>query len=728
MNPQISYLLNLSMQHIQLNRLDEAERSLGQILKMQPKNPDALCFLSVVAAYKSNFKEAIKWIDKSIEAGSKNPIAYNNRGNVLKELGRHTEALSSYEKALALAPNYEEAYSNKGNVLQDLKRYQDAVMSYDAAISLAPNYAEAYNNKGNALQKLGQIEASLACYEQALSIKPEYAEAWFNQGNAFHNLRLKKEAVESYDRAISIKPDYAEAWNGAGLTFFEANIPKQALVCHEKAISIKPDLDEAWIYAGLVHQELKNFTKSIECQEVAISLNAGIKYSLGFLIGAKAAICQWDGLESLIQEVKHKIKYNQQLIVPFTVLSVTDSPKLHLQVAQNFIADKHPSKNTPLVEGKKKHNKIRLGYFSADFKEHPVSFLTAELFEMHDRNSFEIFAFSLKSAPEGDQMRARLIHAFDQFIDVSEKSNLAIVQTVRDLEIDIAIDLGGHTQHGPMEIFSYRAAPIQVNYLGYPGTSGAEYMDYILADQTLIPESGRQFYTEKVAYLPDTYMVDDSTRALSTRKFTRAELGLPDNKIVFCCFNNGYKFNQKIVDSWVKILIKVEQSVLWITDNNGIFKENLLKEFTKLGIDSSRIIFAKRLDSMGEHLARYEVADLFLDTHPYNAHTTAVDALKAGIPLITYIGEAFAGRVAASLLNAVGMPELIANTFEQYESMAIDLALHPDKLRSLKEKLSKNRYSTALFNTKLFTKNLEALYSEMYQRYLGDIPVDHLII
>ena len=325
-------------------------------------------------------------------------------------------------------------------------------------------------------------------------------------------------------------------------------------------------------------------------------------------------------------------------------------------------------------------------------------------------------------------MRSRLSQAFNQFFDLYEKSDKEIAQLARELEIDIAVDLGGHTQDGRTGIFSHRAAPIQVNYLGYPGTMGTEYMDYIVADKTIIPKTYREFYSEQVIYMPDTYMVDDSKRMASSRVCTRNEFGLPENIFVFCCFNNDYKINPQVLDSWSRILLAAKDSILWLSENNEYFKSNIKTEFEKRRVDSSRIIFAQRVDLMADHLARYALADIFLDTLPFNAHTTAVDSLKSGIPVLTLIGKSFASRVAASLLNAIGLPELITNTQEEYEALAIELATNPQKLVGIKLKLANNRLTAPLFDTPLFTKNLEAAYIKMHERCLAGLPPECIYV
>jgi predicted O-linked N-acetylglucosamine transferase (SPINDLY family) len=366
-----------------------------------------------------------------------------------------------------------------------------------------------------------------------------------------------------------------------------------------------------------------------------------------------------------------------------------------------------------------------VGYFSADFKNHPVAFLIAELFEIHDRSQFETYAFSL--AEGADEMRGRLHKAFDHFIDAEARSDVEIAQVARDLGIDIAVDLSGFTQDSRTGIFAHRAAPIQVNYLGYPGTMGADYIDYIIADKTLIPPQSQQFYSEKIVYLPNSYQVNDRGRLISVRQFTRTELGLPENGFVFCCFNNNFKILPATFDGWMRILKSVKGSVLWLFQDNPRAVDNLRCEALNRGVEASRLIFAERMP-LAEHLARHRQADLFLDTLPYNAHTTTSDALWTGLPVLTLMGESFASRVAASLLNAIGLPELITSSQEEYEALAIELALNPKKLADTKLKLANNRLTAPLFDTPLFAKNLEAAYIEIYKKYQADLQPEHMSV
>ena len=728
MNPQIAYLLNLSIQQIQSGRFGDAERSLKQVLKMQPKNADALCFLSVVSAHKLDYLEALTLINKAIEASPKFALAYSNKGNILKELGRYEEAIISLDKAIQLDTKFVEAYNNKGNVLQAIGKYEEAIFNYDKAISLDSNFAQAQNNKGNAFERLHRFAEALDCYTKALAANPNYAEAYSNRGLVFFKLKQYSEALSEFDKAIAVNPMLSEGWAQKGELLHELEYFSEAIAHFDRALEINPKFAEAWADKAAANGAMKNYEDSLSSYEHAFSLKSTLNYLLGDYVHTKMFICDWSGIEARLAELQNRIISGDRAGSPFKVISAFDSPKLNFLSAKSWVDDKFPASKEPAAFEKNKHRKIKVGYFSADFINHPVAILTSELFELHDRNRFEVYGFSLARPNSEDQVQNRLRNAFDELIDIKGTSTQEVVRMARGMELDIAVDLGGHTLNAPTQIMACRVAPIQVNYLGYTGTMGADYIDYIIADKILIPADGREFYSEKVIYLPDSYMVDDSSRLPSSRIFTRRECGLPEEGFVFCCFNNSYKFNQKMLKSWVKILNATPKSIIWISENTEIFRKNLIAEFEKMGINGSRIIFAKRIDPMADHLARYKLADLFLDTNPYNAHTTAVDALKAGIPVLTLLGNVFAGRVAASLLSAIGLPDLIVDSLEEYEALAIDLANNPQKIQYFKNKLFENQNKEPLFNTKLYVKNIEAAYIEIHRRYLEGAPLDHIYI
>jgi predicted O-linked N-acetylglucosamine transferase (SPINDLY family) len=436
-------------------------------------------------------------------------------------------------------------------------------------------------------------------------------------------------------------------------------------------------------------------------------------------------LCDWSGWETHTGRLLERIENGAMAAQPFVILPVIDSPALHRKVAADFVREVCPPRSGPPRRAQRASDgRIRVGYYSADFREHPVAHLTAALFERHDRRRFEVSAFSFGRGPE-DAMRTRLRRAFDRFLDVGRQSDRDVALLSQELGIDIAVDLTGFTAHNRTGIFAQRAAPVQVNYLGYPGTMMAPYMDYIVADSVLIPPEARANYAERVAYLPHCYQVNETGRLDRTRSYVRAELGLPEVGCVYCCFNNAYKLTPEVFAGWMRILQAVPGSVLWLAKNIEVAVSNLRRAAAANGVAPERLVFAERMPSLAEHLARYRAADLFLDTFPYNAHTTASDALGAGLPVLSRPGKSLASRVAASLLHSVGLSELIATGQDDYERLAIELAHAPQKLRGLRERLNSGRASAPLFDVERFTTDLESVYGLMYERSLAALaPVD----
>ncbi len=674
--------------------LEQAQQAYEQVLGIEPNHFEALHLLGVIAAQSRNFTQAVDSINKSIGINPNNATAYANLGNALKELGQHQAAVESYDKSIAIKPDYANAHTARAQALFALKRYADALGSYDRAIAIIPSSAENYFNRGIALYKLKQYQAAIESYDSAISLRPEIAEIYANRGLALNALKQYQAAVNSYNQAIAIKPESSEAYSNRGNALSALKQYQAAIDSYDRAIAILPDLQATH----------------------------------GMRLHAKFQNCDWRDEKEQLTALLKTIQHNAMASPPFVVLFLTTSLLLQRKTAEILVREEHPA-NTELGSFPKRspRAKVRLAYFSMDFRNHPVATLTAELFEAHDRDRFEVFGFSFGPDTK-DELRIRLESAFDKFIDVCDKSDREITELARQMEIDIAIDLSGFTGDSRTGIFALRAAPIQVNYLGYPGTMGAQYMDYLIADKTLIPEESQQHYAEKIAYLPDTYMANDSKRSISDREFTREELGLPESGFVFCCFNNNYKITPSNFDGWMRILKQVDGSVLWLTENNPTAASNLRKEAQSRGVDAQRLVFTKKLPLIADHLARHRAADLFIDTLPFNAHTTASDALWAGLPVLTCTGEAFASRVAASLLNAIGLPELITGTQEQYEALAVELATDADKLKAIRQKLQENRLSQPLFDTRRFTRNIENAYTQMVERYQADLAPEHIYV
>ena len=711
----------------QRGRLSDAKIICEDVLAQRPNHFDALHLLGVIAYQTTDLHQAEELIGQAIKINPNNAEAYYNRGNALKDLKRLDEAVASYDKAITLKPDFAGAYYSRGNALNDLKRLDEAIASFDKAITLKPDFAEAYNNRGNALKDLKRLDEAIASYDKVITVNPNFAGAYYNRGNALNDLKRLDEAIASIDKAITLKPDYAEAYHNRGNVLKDLKRLDEAIASYEKAIALKPDYAEAYHNRGNALKDLNRLDEASSSYDKALSLKPDLVGTEGARLHAKMYLCDWINLDTEYEHLTSSVKNEKANTSPFSFLGISSSPDDQLQCAKLWVGEKFPAPQKAIWQGQQyRHDRIHVAYVSADFREHPVSFLIAGMLECHDKSHFDITAISL--GPEhNSKMRQRLKASFDHFIDAEAFDDEQIADLVRSSEVDILVDLMGFTTDSRVGIFARRPAPIQVNYLGYPATMGASYISYIIADRTLIPAEDRKFYSEKIAILPNSYQVNDRSRVISDKAFSRAEFGLPSQGFVFCCFNNNYKITPLIFSCWMRILNQVDGSVLWLLEDNAFAASNLKKEAERRGASSERLVFAKRMPP-AEHLARHELADLFLDTLPYNAHTTASDALWGGLPVLTCLGETFAGRVAASLLNAIGLPELITTTPEAYEHMAVDLATHPEKLAVIKHKLAENRLTTPLFDTKLFTKHIEAAYTVMHERHQADLEPDHIVV
>jgi len=695
---------------------------------MTKVNPLQTEINSVISLYSSGkIQEALDTVETLTESYPNEPLLFNISGVCYKTIGKLDEAIKSFEKALSINPDFTEVHFNLGVVLKDLGQLDAAVNCYEKALAINPSYANAYNNLGITLKELGQLDAAVKSYEKALVIKPDFAEAHNNLGNALDELGQLDAAIKCYENAVAIKPGYSEAHNNLGNAFKNLAKLDAAVKCYKKAVALKPDYAEAYHNLGNSLLSLKRLDEALASYERAIVLKPDINFILGDLLHTKMQLCIWDDLSSQLDELTNKINNSEKVINPFPLLALIDDPELHMKTAKILVNEKFPQSHVlSKIERYPKHKKIRIGYFSGDFHNHATMHLMAELFECHDKLFFELIAISFGPNKQ-DQWRQRAFLSFDKFVDVRLKSDRDISLLARKMEIDIAIDLKGFTRNCRPKIFAEGCAPIQVSYLGYPSTMASNYMDYLIADNTLIPEEKKHHYLEKIVYMPNSYQVNVSNRSISKTSLSRHELGLPSKGFVFCCFNNTYKITPSTFIGWMRILKAVEGSVLWLFENNNNTTENLKKEAMKFGINEDRFVFATHMP-VEEHLSRIKQADLFIDTLPYNAHTTASDALRMGLPVLTCVGNSFASRVAASLLNAVNLPELITTTQEQYESLAIQLATHPEKLKIIKDKLVNNLPTAPLYDTPLFTQQLESAYLTMYERYQQGLDPDYIYV
>jgi predicted O-linked N-acetylglucosamine transferase (SPINDLY family) len=739
-------------------RWSEAEPLCRAILARQASDPGILTLLGVMLARGGRTGEAAEYLGRAAQAMPRNAEAQNNYGNVLRELRRYEEALGCYERALSLSPEFAQAHYNRGLTLYGLRDYPRALESYERALALKPDYAEAWNNRGTALRELERFEEALASYQRAIAAKPDHAGAHGNLGATLHRLERYEEALDCYERAIGIAPDDAGSHANRGATLTALGRFEEALACFDRALAIDSGCLDAHFNRGVTLARLKRYPEALACIEQTLSLGRceaatyrcrgdvlwalkRFEETIGsyaqalaldprspFLPGecrhVRMRICDWRGMELDLAGIAAAVERDEAVVPPFVLLALLDSPALQRRAAEIFAREKvRPRSALPPLTPHPRHEKIRIGYFSADFRIHAVSLLAAGLFESHDRTRFELTAFAF-GADTRDELRTRVEAAFDRFLQVDGLSDREVAMLARRLEIDIAIDLGGYTRDCRSGIFALRAAPIQASYLGYLGTMGDGVMDYLFADPVLVPAGSRQHYSEKIAYLA-SYQVNDSSRPLPARPPTRAELGLPPQGFVFCSFNNSYKIGPETFDSWMRILTAVPDSVLLLLGGVAALERNLHREAAARGVPPERLVFGGSLPLEG-YLARFGAADLFLDTLPYNAGTTASDALWAGLPVLTVPGEAFAARMAASILTAAGLPELIAADRGDYERRAIALAADPRGLAALKQRLADNRRRCALFDTAAFTRDIESIYEKMYGRHHAGLAPEHL--
>jgi protein O-GlcNAc transferase len=657
--------------------LAEADRLYLSVLAAEPDNFDARHWLGLVRSRQGRVDEAIEWIGGALKLNPKMPEALSNYGNALRAAGRLDEALASYDRALAVRPDFLEGRFNRANALKDL----------------------------------GRIEEALVDYDRALAIKAAFPGAWNNRGNVLRELRRYADALESYGKALALRPGHAETLNNCGLALWELRRFGEALAACDQALALRPDFAEAWNTRGGLLSDLQRFDEALECYDKAFALDPRHPHALNGLASAALNLCDWERTAALAEPLKEAIAAGRAVIQPFLLLGYFDDPALQLRCAGRYLRNVVLAPPPLWTGGQRPPGKIRLAYLSADFRNSAAAYLTAELFERHDRSRFEVTAISF-GPDDASAMRARLMRGFDRFEDVRGQSDREVAALLHARRIDIAIDLMGYTLGARAAILAHRPCPVQASWLGYAGSMAADFIDYVIADRTVLPEGSEEFYAEKIVRLPHSYYPSDSTNPVSDQTPTRAEAGLPEQGLVFCCFNNSWKITVPVFDIWMRLLAQAPGSMLWLLAANPGATERLHRGAAARGIDPARIVFAGRLDTPS-HLARHQLADLFLDTLPYNAHTTATDALWAGLPVVTCMGTGFSARVAASLLRAIGLDELVTGDLEAYEALALKLARDPAALKSIRQKLARNQLSTPLFDAEAFRRALESAYETM---------------
>jgi len=644
-------------------KLEEAKLIYEKLLTIDQNNFELINLLGVISLQQRNFNDAITQINKAISINSNHHALYNNLGVAYKEIENYKDAIKNFNKAIQLNPDYAEAYNNLGIIFKKKYQYKESYNNYEKAIRLNPNYAEAYNNLGLLYQDIKNFKKSIINFSKAIKLKNNYIDAYKNRANIYS---LEKEhllAIKDYNKLKTLEPD-------------------------------KENIYESLIFFN------------------------------------KSQICDWKDYKKIIRKIENYLINNQIIIDyinPWKLLSWTDS----LEIIKNNANNYNNKEYNYIVDDKKKifnfsiKKKIRIAYYSPDFRRHAVSHLIANVFECHDKNNFEIIGFHFAKFRD-DDMTKRISKTFDKFFDVKDISDQDLISQSKKLEIDIAIDLSGHTADNRINIFSKKVAPVQINFLGYPGTVGP-YMDYIIADKNLIEPKNEKFYFEKIIYMPDCFQPYDSKKNTLHNNYNRKKFNLPDSGFIYCCFNSVYKINPIIFNSWMRILKKTKNSFLCLLENNDFCKENLITEAYKRGVDTNRILFSPLVD-YEDIFQRFKFCDLFLDTFPYAAHTTASEALSSGLPLLTMRGESFQSRVSSSLLKNLRIPELITSNIEDYENYAIYLRNNSEKLREIKEKLILSVKTSDTFNTKIYTQNLEKAYQQIYENYNQNLAPENIYI
>jgi protein O-GlcNAc transferase len=711
MNPQL--LLDQAVELFRKGQLAQAESLCARALAEAPGLFQAHYLAGILAGEQGRAAEALAHYDRALSARPDDIEILFNRGNACFALERFDEALADYDAALARYPGLAPAWNNRGNTLKALGRREEALDSYTQVTARDPKALGAWQNRAELLWELRRPEEALAACEAVLLLAPNLAAGWMKRGNALRLLRRPDEALASYDKALALEPQ-PMTFNNRAILLRDMRRLKEAMESYDLALALAPGFAEGWFNRGTVAWlEYRQLAAAIHDLEQAVTLDPALPGARGFLLHLKMHACDWRDFARQKAQVDEAVREGEPVIEPFAYQAVSASPADLQACAAIFAAYRYPATKAAAFPARGGGRKIRLGYLSGEFHEQATARLMAGLYEAHDREKFELAGFS-NGPDDTSPTRARLTAAFDKFVDIRLLADRAAAERVREERIDILVDLNGYFGNNRTGLLAQRAAPLQVNYLGFPGTLGAPYMDYIIADRAVIPDDERPFFTEQVVWLPDCYQANDNKRAIAGDGPGRAECGLPEKAFVFCNFNHSYKFTPDMFAVWMRLVAGVQGSVLWMLESNSLVAANLRRAAEAQGVAGERLVFSPH-EPQERHLARLALADLSLDSLPYNAHTTGSDALWAGLPLLTCRGTAFAGRVGASLLRAVGLPELVTQNLEDYEALALALAREPERLALLRRKLEQNRRTAPLFDTPRFARHIETAYRTMWE-------------
>jgi protein O-GlcNAc transferase len=715
-------LLNLGKAYKVNLQLEEAAKCYKKLIKIVPQNADIYNDLGTIYDQRGNRELAKSYYRQAFSFNPKNPYVLNNLGNCARADGEIALAKDYFRKSIAENSGYKDPHLNLGAIAFEEGKFEDSLKSYEKALEIDPNLVVALKNMGVLLKRLDKLDLAISYTKQALNINPNSPMLLTNLGSILSDLRQYQAAIQYYEKALALDANYSDALNNMGIACKALGKIDISLSFHTRAVQNNPNSAYYHFNLGAVLLEKGHSDELINTLTKVLELDPTFDEARALKLYQLACLCDWDAIED---ERIHlaSLGVGNKKVDPFSAIVLEDAPERHLQRAKNFSSKSFLQQEYPLVHKPTlKPEKLRIGYFSTDFKNHPVTYAILDVLENHDRDKFEIFAYSLNTTRKSDLM-TRIIKAVDVFDEVSDMADSDVALLARQDKIDIAIDLTGYTKGHRTGIFAYRAAPIQINYLGYPGTMGAEFIDYIIADTTIIPEVHQKHFTEAPIYMPYSAAKVDTSIPIANDKIERTELGLPEKGFVFCAINNSYKYSPLEFDIWMRLLSKVEGSVLWLLDRNLTATDNLKKQAEKRGIAKERLVFQPTMvtdaASQSRYLSQFQCADLYLDTFVYGAGSTANNALFAGLPVLTMTGAGVTTRMAASYLNALGLSELVKDSSEDYENCALELALNPLSLKKIREKLVKEIDKSPIVNTQIYTKHLENGYRQAYDLYFS---------
>lgn len=649
-----------------------------------------------------------------------------HEGLALHKSGKLEDAKKIYQDLIIKNPNNFEIINLLGVIFLQQKKYKESIVLIKRAISINPNHHALYNNLGVVYKELQKYSKAIDNFNKAIQLNSTYAEAYNNLGIVLKKKHNYEEAYKNYKESIKLNPAYPEAYNNLGLLYAEIKDLKNALINFDKAIQLNIKYTEAYKNRANTHSLKKNYLLAIKDYEKLKILepeNEFLYDSLIFFV--KNQICNWKDYKKISTKIEENIIKNKIICNPWSLLLSTDSLKVIKNNISNFNEKEYNTNNTFKIKSNSSKKKIHIGYYSADFRRHAVGSLMVNIFENHNRDDFEIINFYFNKYKD-DEITSRISKASDKFFYVNQMSDEDIIYKSRKLEIDIAIDLMGHTAENRANIFVNRLSKVQINFLGHAGTVG-NYLDYIIADKFLIPPENQQYYFEKIIYTPNCLLPANLEEKIKNKNYNHKSFNLPESSFVFCCFNNAYKINPPIFNSWMRILKKTKNTLLFLFESNITSKQNLINEATKRNVDPNRIIFCPLLP-YEDRFQKYHFCDLFLDTFPYSAHATANDALSSGVPILSIAGNSFQSRVCSSLLNNLGLSEFIKSNIEDYENFAIYLANNPKKLKDIKQKLLTAIQKTNFLDPKIYTKNLEKAYKKIYENYNNNLNLENIYL